>query len=255
MKIKILGIAQDGGIPHLRCNCNNCKNLTHYVSSIALIGEKTLVIDATPDITRQFRMLSNVDAMLITHLHLGHYIGILQLGKEVASTNLFPIYVTEKVAKFIRTNKPFNYLIERKNINLNLIYPGSTFYFKDIEILPFEVNHRNEDGNTIGLLINKKLLYIPDIDYLYPEIISRINSSETVFLDATFYDKNELSRQKNVPHPSIIDTMRIFGRPTNKFYFIHLNHTNPVLNKSSREYNNIIQNGYQLAYEGLEIEI
>lgn len=119
MSIKVLGIAQDGGVPHFACDCSNCEQYEHRVVSIAIISDKTMLVDATPDITSQVRMLSNqIDSILITHLHIGHYIGLLQLGKEVASTSNFPVYTTPEVARFLRENKPFSYLVERGQIKL-----------------------------------------------------------------------------------------------------------------------------------------
>jgi pyrroloquinoline quinone biosynthesis protein B len=37
-----------------------------------------------------------------------------------------------------------------------------------------------------------------------------------------------------------------------KIYFIHLNHTNPVLNKNSKEYKSVISKGFNVAETGME---
>jgi pyrroloquinoline quinone biosynthesis protein B len=252
MSIKILGIAQDGGVPHFDCKCENCSNLRHMVSSIAIISDEVMLVDATPDITPQVRMLDKpIDAILITHLHIGHYLGLLQLGREVASTNNFPVYVTKQVGDFLQSNKPFSYLLDRGEIKLIRITPEVPFIFGKLEMTAFEVPHRNEDGNTIGLEIKgeRRVIYLPDIDFLPTDLINRIKTADLVFLDATFYSKTEIDRQRNVPHPSILEIMGIFGRPKNEFNLTHLNHSNPVLDINSQEYRQVIEQGYKIPIE------
>lgn len=252
MSIKVLGIAQDGGVPHFGCDCSNCEQLEYKVASIAIISDKTMLIDATPDITSQVRMLDNkIDCILITHLHIGHYLGLLQLGREVSSTTNFPVYTTPEVAIFLKNNKPFSYLVMRGQIKLVEMEVGKAITLGDLEIIPFEVPHRNEDGNTVGLEIqgDRKAIYIPDIDYLDPEIIEKIKDADLVFLDATFYSKSEIDRQDNVPHPAIDEIMEIFGQPSNHFNLIHLNHSNPILNPDSEEHQRVLDSGYHIAEE------
>ena len=41
----------------------------------------------------------------------------------------------------------------------------------------------------------------------------------------------------------------------NKIYFIHLNHTNPLLDKNSDEYKYVIAKGYNIAEEGIKLEL
>jgi len=41
----------------------------------------------------------------------------------------------------------------------------------------------------------------------------------------------------------------------NKIFFIHLNHTNPLLNDNSEEYQYIINKGYNVAKEGMVLDL
>ena len=277
VKIVILGTTQDGGIPHLDCSCSTCKTALEKgerknVSSIGIIGsEKTLLVDATPDLPIQFNLFKkhvgrdnlNINGILVTHLHIGHYTGLIYFGRESAKSNLFPLYGTAENLGFLKQNKPFSYLFERKEIQGNIIKPREDLQLdQSVTIIPFEVPHRNEDGNTIGLeIINtqngKKLIYLPDIDYLTEDIIVKIKNADKVVLDGTFYKKNELMRQREIPHPPIIETVKLFGeqQPESKFYFTHLNHSNPVLKEQSKEYQEIKKLHYNVCNEGMIIEI
>ena len=275
VKIIILGTVQDGGIPHFTCNCNNCSHFNEtknfrFVSSIGILGKtKSLMIDATPDLPKQFNLFRKhlekdnykFNGVLITHIHIGHYTGQIYIGRESASTNNFPLFTTKENLQFLKTNKPFSYLFEREQLQENTILPEEEWCLEDsIFIIPFLVPHRNEDGNTIGIEIinkktNKKAIYITDVDFLTEDLQKRIEKADKVILDGTFFTKTELKGYKNVPHPAIHETITLYGKQLeNRFYFTHLNHSNPALDLSSREYKEIKNMGYNVCYEGLVIE-
>ena len=211
----------------------------------------------------KFNDLNNLypDGILITHLHIGHYIGLVHLGKEVAATKNLPVYVTKDTGIFLKKNKPFNYLVNNNHIVINSIEVDTEIDFKDFSVIPFEVPHRNEDTNTLGLIIidsktGRTCLYIPDIDFLTENVIEKINMSDVVLFDGSYYSKNEISRQKYVPHPPIQETLEKLGaQPPNKFYFTHLNHTNPVNNPQSKEVKCINKLNYHIATENQLIEL
>lgn len=274
-KIVILGTIQDGGIPHLNCICKNCLDIQNtktkkYVSCIGILGKtNSLIIDATPDLPKQINLMNRhlerenleLNGLLLTHLHIGHYTGLIYFGRESASTKLFPIYATKENLSFLKSNKPFSYLFERQELEERVIKQDEEFKFDDsLSIIPFYVPHRNEDGNTVGLEIrnkitNKKVIYITDTDYLTNEIIQRITMADIVILDGTFYKQTEIMRQKLVPHPPILETMKLLGNQhKEKFYFTHINHSNPVLDKSCEEFIEVQKRGYNICEEDMIIE-
>ena len=57
-----------------------------------------------------------------------------------------------------------------------------------------------------------------------------------------------------IPHPFIEESMALFSdlslEDRAKVHFIHLNHTNPLLNRDSDEYVSFIKSGFRLAEEG-----
>lgn len=283
-QVIVLGTMQDGGLPQLGCDCHNCLSVLQgsqprrYVASLGIMtAQGTLLVDATPDIAFQYHLLCEsfgkspmnngksglgpISGVLISHLHSGHYIGLLSLGKEVVSTHQLPIYATEEVSHFLQSNKPFSYLLSRQQILFKNISPNHVLEMGDgVTLMPFEVPHRNEDGNTIGLEITnpetcKTLIYIPDVDYLDNNIVGRVKKASHVLMDGTFYSKSEIDRQKMVPHPTMLETIKIFGiQTTGQFFFTHLNHSNPVNNPESLERKQVEEKGYRIAQEGQLIE-
>jgi len=174
----VLGTVQDGGSPHLGCNKNCCEALTVFqkearkVTSIAVIEPKNnfnILFEATPDIIPQWKMLPSAPkAIFLTHAHMGHYTGLLQLGREALGAKNIPVHVMPRMAGFLNDNGPWNQLISLGNIKLFPMVENQSIYFtNEIIITPLIVPHRDEFSETVGYRIqgpNKTVLFIPDID-------------------------------------------------------------------------------------------
>ena len=163
------------------------------------------MIEASPDIASQMKEVGDLskksypDGIFITHAHIGHYTGLMYLGKEAMNLSKFPVFVMPKMKKFLKKNGPWNQLVELNNINLVSMKANSKIKISsNITIIPFLIPHRNEYSETCGLKIigpNKKIIFIPDIDkwsMWEKELISEIKDVDVALLDGTFYDRNEL---------------------------------------------------------------
>lgn len=282
--LKILGTIQDGGIPHMGCNKKCCKNYflnqnrRMGVSSIGITNLKydtNYLIDATPDVNFQLESLigsanpsEKLNGIFLTHAHMGHYAGLLNFGRESLNSVNIPLYLMPKFHDFILNNGPWNQLVTLKNINLFEINADKELILDDnLSITPVQVPHRDEYSETVGFVIkgkSKKALYIPDIDKWEKwnvSIVESIKNVDYAFLDGTFYDQKEINNRdmSEIPHPFVIESMKLFDdleiKHKNKIYFIHLNHTNPLLNSNSKEYKYVVSNGYNVAKEGLELKL
>lgn len=272
--IHVLGTAQDGGFPQSGCKDICCSKIWESTdkhrlpSSIAVIdklNKKFYLIDITPNIKQQLKRLEKYDCELggifITHAHIGHYIGLVELGLEIMNTNQIPVYVMPRMKSFIQTNQPMAQLIENKNIELKDLKQNQQVKFCYFTIKPIEVPHRNELSETVGFKIihnNKSVIFIPDIDDWESwnlDLKLFVKDNDILFLDGTFYQKDEIKLRdvSKIPHPEIIDTMErlsILDRADRKkVHFIHLNHTNKVLRPNSDEYNNVIKSGFSISQE------
>ena len=272
-----LGTAQDGGFPHVGCNEKCClrainnPDLQRLISSIAIIdknNQKFWIIDISPDINNQLRFIKeHIDevknpffaGIFLTHAHIGHYAGLLNLGLEVMNLSNLPIYVLPRMKLFLENNLIFKQLIDNKHIILKSINEGYNIELvNDISIKPFLVPHRNELSETAGFKIksrNSSIVYIPDIDCWEDWNISLndlLLENDVLIIDGTFYTKDEIKERdiKKIPHPSIVETMKLTEdnmiSQKNKIYFTHLNHTNKAIIKNTTEYKNIITSGYNI---------
>ena len=279
--LKVLGTIQDGGIPHMGCSKECCSN--YFLSKKSRIGVSSLgvsnlkhdtnyIIDATPNINFQLiDLIGNADpskklnGIFLTHAHMGHYAGLLNFGRESLNSKNIPLYLMPKFYNFILNNGPWNQLVELNNIKLNKIYNREKVTLhNNLSFTPIQVPHRDEYSETVGYVIegiNKKALYVPDIDKWAKwevSIVEMIKSVDYAFLDGTFFDEKEINNRdiSEIPHPFIIESLKLFKEldesEKSKVYFIHLNHTNPVLNSESSEYKKVISAGFNIAKTGME---
>ena len=182
INLLVLGTAQDGGYPQAGCSEKCCAEawndakLKRLISSLAImIGSDCWLIDITPDFSYQLRMIEtllnkkpNICGIFITHAHMGHYMGLMELGLEVLNAQKIPVYVMPKMQSFLKENAPFTQLIELNNIQLKKIAEDSSIQLnRHLSITPFLVPHRNEFSETVGYQVNsenKSLVYVSDID-------------------------------------------------------------------------------------------
>ena len=276
----VLGTAQDAGFPQANCNkkcCEDAWNMPEkrkFVSCIAIVDPKSKqqwLFDATPDIKFQLNLLEKVskinpiNGIFLTHAHIGHYTGLMQLGREVMGTHNLPVFAMKRMENFIKNNAPWDQLEKIKNININRLKQDSAVNINTrIKVTPFLVPHRDEYSETVGYKIEtlrKSVLFIPDIDkwHLWEKDIAKIITEiDYAFIDGTFYKDGELERDmSNIPHPFVVESMEVLKNLSNKdkskVYFIHLNHTNPLLQENSFERKTVISKGFNYAKQGMTI--
>ena len=247
----VLGIAQDGGVPHLGCRQKLCvearrdPSKRRRVASLGLvdmIAGKRFVIDATPDFQEQVARLGGLpDGILLTHAHIGHYLGLAQLGREVVNAREMPVYCTASMARFLRENGPWKRLVTLGNIAIHEIEPDREVSLTDsLRITALRVPHRDEDSDTVAYLVagpSRRLLWLPDIDKWEKwdrKIEDVVRDTDVAFLDGTFSSADEIPGRSlaEIPHPLVPETIARLAKvsgPSHRVFFVHLNHTNPLL--------------------------
>ena len=69
---------------------------------------------------------SDLTHILLTHAHIGHYTGLMYLGREVMGANSVPVYAMPRMEAFLRTNGPWSQLVYLHNIQLLELRQDST---------------------------------------------------------------------------------------------------------------------------------
>ena len=282
--ITVLGIAQDGGYPHIGCQKTCCQSIykglakRKSVVSLGLIDQELngkWIFEATPDVSTQLADLEQnhlkkdnlIDGVFLTHGHIGHYTGLMYFGKEALGKKGTTVYAMPKMKNYLETSGPWSQLVELENIRIKELQQDSIVDLNsNVKVVPFLVPHRDEYSETVGYKIigpEKTALFIPDIDKWQKwnrNIVDEVKKVDYAFVDATFFDANEVKRPiSEIPHPFIIETVSLFESEAiatkNKVIFIHFNHTNPAIESNSEARKKIEKLGFRFASEGDNYEL
>jgi pyrroloquinoline quinone biosynthesis protein B len=245
----VLGIAQDGGIPQAGCRKSCCTSGRHErVASLGVVdpgSHRWWLIDATPDFSSQLAAMTaeapacSLAGIFLTHAHIGHYTGLMHLGREAMGTHGMPVWAMPRMRDFLTANGPWGQLVTLANIELRPLAADSTIALGDsLRVTPFRVPHRDEYSETVGFRIDGPrgaVVYLPDIDKWerWDRRIEDVTAgASAAYLDGTFFDAAELPGRdlREIPHPFIVESLSRFATlpaaERKHIHFIHLNHTN-----------------------------
>lgn len=279
-QLVVLGIAQDAGYPQAGCKKDCCaaywtgENKKQRAACIGLLNtdtKKAWLFEATPDIKDQLHVLDTMgyelSGIFLTHAHIGHYAGLMHLGREVMGTRGTPIYAMPRMTAFLTNNGPWSQLVALENISLNALqHQQSVSLGGGLQVTPFLVPHRDEFSETVGYKITSpeaSVLFIPDINKWETwdkSLVQEIKNANYALLDAAFFADGELPGRdlSKIPHPFTTETMELLKdlplREKSKVHFIHFNHTNPAL-FDSPERRQVLEKGFNIVNEGQVIDL
>jgi len=251
-------VGQDAGYPQAGCYQAHCLkgwedvNARRGATSIALVdpkGAAKYLFEASPNLPEQLYVLEQyapndsypLNGVFLTHAHIGHYSGLMYFGHEAMGASGVPVYAMPRMRAFLQNNGPWSQLVDFKNIQLKSLKAQQAVRLDDVKVTPFLVPHRDEYSETVGFKIeskNKSAIFIPDINKWSKwetDLVELVKSVDYALLDATFYDDGELPGRdmSKIPHPLVTGSMdrlsSLSEKERAKVWFIHMNHTNPML--------------------------
>lgn len=287
----VLGIAQDAGVPQLACTCARCAAARRdpaarrHAASALLVdpgSARRWLLDATPDLREQLELARGhlgpppdapgrpplFDGIFLTHAHVGHYAGLVHLGREAYATDETPLYASARLGAFLRANGPWSLLFEAGHLRHEPLEPGREVALApDLALVPIAVPHRAEFSDTLAFRVQgprRALLYLPDVDRWEgwePGLEALLAEVDVALIDGTFFDAQELPGRslEGIPHPSIASTLERLARlappERAKVHFLHLNHSNPALERGSAAHAAVEASGAHVAEEGQRFEL
>lgn len=279
VEIVVLGIAQDAGYPQAACQKACCQlhwegdEPARKVVSLGLTDHRSgqqWMFEATPDFPAQWESLRRrgdnqpqPDGIFLTHAHIGHYTGLMYLGREVMGADQVPVMALPRMTGFLNMHGPWSQLLRLGNVRIDSLEENQAKKLgADLSVTPWVVPHRDEFSETAGFLIEgpeKSILFLPDIDKWEKwdkDLMEILKTVDVALIDATFFRNGELPNRdmSEIPHPFVEETMTLLQdlpeEERQKVCFIHFNHTNPLIwdPTAKQEVKNA---GFRVAKEGM----
>ena len=255
-------------------------------------GERWVLLNASPDLRQQVNgtpqlaprvgqgpRSSPIEAVVLTNGDVDHVGGLLSLREELA----FALFAPRRVLAALAANGMFNVLsgahVPRRALKPDtpvevvrgltveaFAVPGKAALY-----LEGEDERGAREADTVGLKVSKSatraaFYYIPACAAADQRLAARLREAALVLFDGTLYTDEELIAQglsgksgKRMGHISMSGPQgsmaALHGLGIARRVYVHINNSNPVLYEASSERAEVEQAGWEVAFDGMEIEL
>ncbi len=253
IKLRFLGTGTSQGVPVIGCDCQVCtssdtRDKRLRTSALVSMGNTNIVIDAGPDFRYQMLRadVTSVDAILITHEHNDHIIGL----DDVRPFNFMqwkdmPLYCTQRVKKDLLTR--FHYIFRSKNrypgapmIQIHTIEKTDVLSLGGVEVIPIEAWHGR--WPVMGFRFDS-LTYITDMKSIKEGELEKVKNSKILVVNA-------LHHKEHHSHLNLEQALEFIEKVApERAYLTHASHRMGLYEEVSKR----LPANVFLAYDGLEV--
>ena len=280
--VTVLGTAQDGGRPQPGCVRACCRGLgqedRRFPVALGITDEQGRghLIEATRALGEQLELWGHpeVCTVLLTHAHFGHVDGLGLFGRETLNARGLSLRASPSMLALVEATPAWALLLEQGVFSPTPLSPLAATALSDtLTVEAVHVPHRAELSDMHAFVVrgpHRSLLFLPDHDRWETTLAAHGCSSvrewlrrlevDVALLDGTFWSGNELSgrHQDEVPHPPVEETLARLGPRRSgdpEVVFIHLNHTNPLHDSTSREHQRVLDLGWAVGHQGMTFSL
>ena len=197
-KLTLLGTGTSQGVPVIGCDCPVCTSADprdNRLRSSALlsVGEQNILIDAGPDLRQQMlrAQVKRVDAILLTHEHNDHVIGLDDIRPfNFSSGKAMTVYALPRVASEVR--RRFDYVFAHPipglpRIELVEIDTDTRLHFNGLDIQPIGVLHGRLP--ILGFRLGN-LAYLTDVKTVAQEELKKLSDTKILVVNALHHHEH-----------------------------------------------------------------
>ncbi len=251
LRLTFLGTGTSMGVPTLGCECRVCTsddphdNRTRPSVLLEHNGH-TILIDTSPDLRLQALRhgLKRIDAVLYTHAHADHILGLDDLRPFNLKQGKVPLFASRFTAGILRQAFPWVFGqatpdSTRPEVDLREI--GGPLELHGLRVLPVPVEHGKME--CLGFRFGRGA-YVTDFSVIPPESKELLRDLDVLVLDA-------LRDRPHPNHSTVEQSLTLVEelRPR-QAYFTHIAH-----DLSHAETSRRLPKGVALAHDGLSVEV
>ncbi len=238
MKLTFLGTGSAWSVPEMGCDCVICEAMRkrgeyRTRTSLYLEARERILIDCGPDIARQWAAngLQGVDAVVITHEHGDHYLGLdeleaLRRSSDPARWQPIPVYATEEAWETIEQR--FAYLLG-KALERRVAHPGKPLGGLKTRIVPFKTFHGPVAKGSVGCVVGegrKKLLYTSDL--VHVEDGGRLlREPQALIIQTNWLNEPQVNRPSHLSLQRALAMIRAW-QPRKRVFLVHISDADPI---------------------------
>jgi len=300
--VSVLGAAAGGGFPQWNCNCDNCRRLrqgklrakarSQIQVAVSADGCAWHLLGASPDLGKQIECNprlhprqglrdSPIASVILTCAEVDQSLGLLLL-REMQP---FAVYATASVRDILLGDNSMFGMLHRvpRQVEWRAVSPGVPFEIEagmKLEAIPMGSGYPSyvsagrlalcrADEAVVGWSVRhggSSVLFLPGVAAIDDALLARMEQSDLVLLDGTFWSDDELIRvwpeartARAMGHLPIsgeggtLERLAALRRP--RKVFIHINNTNPILDEEGEAYSTVRETGWDVAYDGMTITL
>ena len=291
----VLGAAAGGGFPQWNCRCPVCslawdgdarvRRSTQASLAVTADGKRFVLFNASPDLREQIAATpalqpreslrgSPIAAVALTGGEIDQTAGLLALRERHA----FAIHASRETLEAVAANPMFTALgpdiVARHACAIGEPFAPIDGLTAELFTVPGKVplylegTEASEATANVGVELragDARLAFVPGAAGVPPPVKDRLASANVVLFDGTLFRDDEMvrsgtgeksgRRMGHMPIDGPDGTLAALEGLSGRRLFIHINNTNPILIEDSPERAQVMQAGWAVAEDGMEIKL